>query len=502
MTEYERPALLTRREILASSVAIAGAMPFLTKTRAAAAPEPRTAKLRLIADTRTLDVNGKPARVFGLVGPNGKSGITLSPGERFDVDLVNQAGTSTIVHWHGQLPPWKQDGFPWAQAPSIPSGDTRSYDYAPISGTYWMHSHQGMQEQSLMTAPLIVRSAEDMRDDRQEVVLMLHDFSFKTPDELLAGLTKSNGSQSAMPKSGMGNAMNMDLGSMGAMNSGTMGALNMGPGMAMDLNDIDYDAFLANDRTFSDPEVIRTEPGGRIRLRLINAASSTQFWVDLGALSGTVVAVDGHPVRPLRGGRFPLALAQRLDVLIDLPGNGVYPIFAQVEGKRARTGIVLAASGADVSRLAAEAEENAPPVDLSLERRLEAVTPLAPRASDVTHRVILAGAMAPYAWSLNGEYWPNVSPLVVAPGQRVAIEMLNHTMMAHPMHLHGHAFQVVAINGAPLAGAVRDTVLVPPMGIVTIAFDADNPGRWAFHCHNLYHMMTGMLTEVRYPAII
>ena len=188
--------------------------------------------------------------------------------------------------------------------------------------------------------------------------------------------------------------------------------------------------------------------------------------------------------------------------MIDLPGNGAYPIFAQVEGKRARTGIILAASGAHISRLAAEAAENAPSVDLSLEHRLEAVTSLAPRAPDVTHRVILAGGMSPYAWSLNGEYWPQVTPLMIATGQRVVIEMVNHSMMAHPMHLHGHAFQVMALNGTPRAGAVRDTVLVPPMGTVTIAFDANNPGRWAFHCHNLYHMMTGMITEVRYPAII
>src|SRR6202035_6045183 len=96
-----------------------------------------------------------------------------------------------------------------------------------------------------------------------------------------------------------------------------------------------------------------------------------------------------------------------------------YPIVAQVEGKRARTGIILAASGAPVSSLAAEAGENAPPVDLSLERRLEAVTPLTSRAPDVTHRVILAGLMAPYAWSLNGEYWPEVTPLMIAKGQRV-----------------------------------------------------------------------------------
>src|SRR5258708_36971473 len=116
--------------------------------------------------------------------------------------------------------------------------------------------------------------------------------------------------------------------------SGGMGDMKMGPGIGMDLNDIDYDAFLANDRALPDPEVIRTEQGGRVRLRLINAASSTQFWIDLGALTGTVVAVDGHPVRPVRGTRLPLAMAQRLDVLIDVPGNGAYPIFAQVAGKR------------------------------------------------------------------------------------------------------------------------------------------------------------------------
>src|SRR3981189_3817603 len=135
MTKNEARTLLTRRQILASGVATAAAMPFLTKAEAAAAPEPRAAGLRLTAGTRTLTVNGKPARGFGLTGPNGAPGITLSPGERFHVDLVNQAGTSTLVHWHGQLPPWRQDGFPWPQTPPIPEGETRSYHYAPIART-------------------------------------------------------------------------------------------------------------------------------------------------------------------------------------------------------------------------------------------------------------------------------------------------------------------------------------------------------------------------------
>src|SRR5260370_10648167 len=115
---------------------MAGTIHFLRTRRAAAAPEPRSPKLRLTAGTRALAVNGKPARVFGLTGPNGKLGVTLSPGERFHLDLVNRAGTSTIIHWHGQLPPWRQDGFPWPQTPPIPSGNTQSYDYSPIPAPF------------------------------------------------------------------------------------------------------------------------------------------------------------------------------------------------------------------------------------------------------------------------------------------------------------------------------------------------------------------------------
>ncbi|HWL75196.1 MAG TPA: multicopper oxidase domain-containing protein, partial [Burkholderiaceae bacterium] len=136
-----------------------------------------------------LEVNGRPAKVFGLTGPDERPGIRLAAGERFRVDLANESGARTLVHWHGQLPPWTQDGFPWPQTPPIANGAVQAYDYAPIPGTYWMHSHHDMQEQSLMTAPLIVHSTAELREDRQEVVLMLHDFTFRTPEEVLAGLT-------------------------------------------------------------------------------------------------------------------------------------------------------------------------------------------------------------------------------------------------------------------------------------------------------------------------
>jgi len=479
---------------------------------------------RLTAGSRMLDVNGRAAKVFRLTNALGSSGITLAPGERFRVNLTNQTHTNTIIHWHGQLPPWTQDGFPWPQTPPLAPATAKAYDYAAIPGTYWMHSHEGMQEQSLMTAPLIVHDATELREDRQEIVLMLHDFSFRAPDELLAHLTgqapqavhvmarrvENVATPAAMADGGMAHGMggtsmsNSSAGSMSAMSMKgmAMGGMSGMGAMKMDVNDIDYDAFLANDRTLRDPEVVGVTSRGRVRLRIINASSSSQFWIDLGALSGHVVAVDGHGVHPVLGRRFPLAIAQRMDILIDLPGAGAFPVLARLEGSRKRTGIVLATRGARIEYLDEAGLDMTPPIDNSLESRLSARMPLTARKPDLVHRVVLAGGMKPYSWSLNNEYWPHVSPLMVAKGQRVEIEMVNQSMMAHPMHLHGHAFQVIAVNGKPIAGAVRDTVLVTPMmGSVRIAFDADNPGRWAFHCHNLYHMMAGMMTELRYQNI-
>ncbi len=500
--------LYSRRDFLGAALA-AGVLPLLPGAVRAASP----AAKRLVAGTRVLEVNGRAARVFGLIGPDGRPGIRLAAGERFRVDLANETGTRTIVHWHGKLPPWTQDGFPWTQTPPIANGAVQAYDYAPMPGTYWMHSHYGLQEQTLMTAPLIVHELAELREDRQEVVLMLHDFTFRAPDEVLAGLTGTSAATARTMAAQMAEAGPDRAGRskapespMAGMNAGapTMvmpGMAMSGPGgMRMHLNDVHYDAFLANDRTLADPEIVRVERGGRIRLRIINGASSSQFWVDLGELAGRVVATDGHATQPVAGSSFPIAIAQRLDILIDLPSAGTFPILARLEGTGRQTGIILATAGARIPRMADSAGVAAA-VDNSLEARLAALEPLPPRPADIVRTISLDGGMKPYAWSMNGEYWPQVTPLMLAKGQRVEIDLVNRTMMAHPMHLHGHAFQVIAIDGRPIPGAVRDTVLVTPMGRVRFAFDADNPGRWAFHCHNLYHLVTGMMTEFRYQGL-
>lgn len=135
---------------------------------------------------------------------------------------------------------------------------------------------------------------------------------------------------------------------------------------------------------------------------------------------------------------------------------------------------------------------------MAFEASLSSVSGLTVKPADVRHSVMLTGSMAPYSWTLDDRTWSNRRKLEVSAGQRVELEFMNHSMMAHPMHLHGHHFQVVSINGRTLSGAMRDTIMVPSMGAVVVAFDADNPGRWLYHCHNLYHMMTGMMSELVY----
>jgi FtsP/CotA-like multicopper oxidase with cupredoxin domain len=294
--------------------------------------------------------------------------------------------------------------------------------------------------------------------------------------------------------------MSIDGGNMAGMSMGQAPAdQGMSGTMAMDINDVEYDAYLANDRTLADPDVVRVEPGGRVRLRIINAAAATNFHIELGPLKGHLIAVDGDPIAPIEGSRFELAMAQRANIRLRLPaGNGAYPILALREGGHQRTGIVLATKGASIAKIENGAAQAAPILRLDLERRLRAVNPLSARPPSRVVPVALTGNMASYQWSMNGQVYGQNQPLMVEQGERVEISLVNKTMMSHPMHLHGHHFQVVEIDGERFPGAMRDTVLVPPMASLRIAFDADNPGRWAFHCHNLYHMQAGMMTEVRY----
>lgn len=480
---------MNRRHFLCGT-ACAAALGFAIRPFAAA----RAAAPRILTiDNRVIEVNGKSAKVFGLTS-SGKPGLTFDAGGAFDVTLDNKLAEETMIHWHGLTPPNQYDGVPDLPMPLMKAGEQRRFNF-PVGpgGTHWMHAHT-LQEQALLAAPLIVRRPDEQSADEQEVCVLLHDFSFTPAAELLAKLKGGSSGQGGMMMQGMNHGM-MSHGSseMNGMMQGNGGGM-AGMMGGMDLNDIAYDAFLANDRTLDDPETVKVEKGGKVRLRIINGATSTAFTIDLGSLGGELVAVDGQSVRPLTGQQFPLSMGQRADIRVAVPKEGgAFPILALREGAPERTGIILATAGATVTKIAGSGDAAGPVLTLDLEQQLKAAQPLDARAADRSFMVHLFGNMADYSWGMASE------PLRVRKGDRVEIELMNMSMMAHPMHLHGHHFQVTGIGSRQFSGAVRDTVLVPPMQSVRIAFDADNPGKdWAFHCHHLYHMASGMMTTVGY----
>ena len=262
-----------------------------------------------------------------------------------------------------------------------------------------------------------------------------------------------------------------------------------------------YDALLANRRTLDDPEIVSVNAGESILLRLIAASSSQNFYVDTGGLEAELLAVDGKAVQPIRGNFFQLAVAQRLDLKVIIPKEGgAYPILAQGEGTKLLCGIVLATKGASVPKLSLTTSTSTVSLDNTQEKRLRAINPLPNRAIDRTLPAALGGNMATYVWTINDAAYPNRKSLDIKSGERVGIAFTISTNMGHPMHLHGHDFQVVEIDGEKISGALRDTLFVPPRSRMTVAFDADNAGIWPMHCHLLYHADTGMFTVVKYDG--
>ena len=462
---------LTRRTLLAATTALAAA------PRLATAADRRTLRL----GTRTIEVNGKPATRYGVSQASGAFGLTLDEGDVFDVRLENGLDVLSGLHWHGLNPPWRQDGVPYISAPPIAPGKFADYDFpARPPGTRWMHAHFGLQEQDLLAAPLIVREKNAIRSGLQEVVVFLEDFTWTKPSLIFEDLRKPK------PMAPMANS-----------GQGSGSATKMGMDIP-DLNDVAYDAYLTNDRTLADPQVVEVGKGAEVRLRIINAGASTNFMIDLGNIEGTVLTVDGNPVLPLQVRQFPLAIAQRVDIRVRMPADGTaLPILARCEGRTLQTGIVLRPRGAAVAKIPEMAATAAPAIGLMDEMKLRAEQPLASRPIDRSVPVDLTGNMSAYIWGM-AVHGLEAMPVTVDKGERVELVMRNTTMMSHPMHLHGHSFQVTEVNGQVFPGAMRDVVLVPPRTTVKVVFDADNPGLWAYHCHNLYHMAAGMFATVAY----
>lgn len=476
---------------------------------------------------------------------NNIGGLWLPAGADFDVVYQNELlpPQPSIIHAHGLTPPQGLDGVPYVSALPLPAGQSIRVNYGVqdmAPGTYWLHSHYGFQRSSGLAAPLILLGNEgyvyeDELDEAQDEAILLQDFCGQPSD--------AANSSACFPANYIFAQLEEEY------NNSTHDTPTC-PGIepATDA-DVSWRFITINRKAISDPVVIDIGTSRYLRLRFINAASTTIMLVQL-PFPATLVAVDGQFVYPveldgddddhdhdhdgyqgynnhidddddddndLPPYSFWIAIAQRVDVLIDLdqtPGKGTFPIYAYSQGVEDSIvgAILLRFPNSSTSGYEPPIPGFAPGLmGFGMEEQLHAWWPISktipPPVVNQSFTLYLTGdngfnSINGYGWQLPPHapvYTPNPHPLNVHYGDRVLITFANRNNDPHPFHLHRHSFQVVALDGSPVKGAVRDTLLIPGgCHNATVLLIADNPGTSLIHCHNEFHLVAGMATTLDY----
>ena len=439
--------------------------------------------IELTAAPTTVDLAGLTAVTWAYNGAVPGPEIRVGAGDVLRATFTNMLDEPTTIHWHGIALRNDMDGVPGVTQPDVEPGRDFTYEFtAPDPGTFWFHPHSGLQLDRGLYAPLIVEDPDEPGRYDREWTVVLDDWADgigQPAEATLADLRAGRGAHAAHTGGG-----------------GPRSELLSGPG-----GDVAYPLFLLNGKTPKDPVVFDAKPGERIRIRILNAASDTAFRVALGDHILTVTHTDGFPVDPVEGDAVLVAMSERYDVLVTVAGPGVFPLVARAEGKGNQAlGVIRAAADAALPPGDVRPDELAGRVLSAGDLVAAAGAALPAGRPDRTHRVVLGGGTDGYQWTINGKTHDPESHraddrLEVRQGERVRIVFDNRTTMFHPMHLHGHTFQIDR-RGAP--GPRKDSLIVRPEERIVFDFVADNPGQWMLHCHNLYHQVGGMATMVSY----
>ncbi|MDP3802007.1 copper resistance system multicopper oxidase [Brevundimonas sp.] len=553
-------------------------------------------------------VNGRTAMATTINGVLPAPVLRLREGQNVRLAVTNQLDEDTSIHWHGILLPFQMDGVPGVSFPGIRSRETFVYEF-PVrqSGTFWYHSHSGLQEALGHYGPLVIdpAGADPVGYDREHV-LVLSDWSFMHPHEIFEKLKKSPGYFNRQRTTLAGLLDGSDR--MSLEERRMWGEMRMDPRDILDVNGSTY-TYLINGHGPQENWTGLFRPGERVRLRIINASAMSIFNVRIPGLPMTVVQADGENVRPIEIDEFQIAAAETYDVIVRPTEDRAYTIVSEAIDRSgmgratlaprlgmtaevpplrevpnltmkdmgmgdmggmsgmdhgamgaqsggamagmdhgAMTGAPGAAmAGMDHGAMAPQAPagtmsgmdhgsmsgmnmrdpENAPP-DMAVGVGVDAIA-MAPAnrmgerpigLQDVPHRVLvytdlvslapnkdqrppsrtmeihLTGNMERFMWGFDGRKFSElVEPIRFERDERVRVTLVNDSMMAHPIHLHGHFFELV--TGGPAGHQpLKHTVNVPPGGKVSFDLTADNPGDWAFHCHLLLHMHAGMFNVV------
>jgi len=512
--------------------------------------------IALTIDHVPIRVNGKASHAIGVNGSVPGPLIRLREGQRARIAVTNKLHEDSSIHWHGLLLPFQMDGVPGISFPGIRPGETFVYEFPVIqSGTYWYHSHSDLQEQMGHYGPLVIDPADGNASghDREHVVL-LSDHSPLHPHDIMRRLKLDPGGFNRQKQTIGGLLAGRDQTLKDRLH---WGAMRMDPTDIADVTGVAY-TYLVNGHGPDDNWTALFTPGERVRLRVINASAMTNFNVRIPGLPLDIVGADGLDVTPVTVDEFQVAVAETYDLIIR-PGDAAYTIVGESIDRSGMARAILSPrpgmappvpplrsrpiatmkdmgmnhgdGGHDGHAMDMSMRDGANAPGVKLGPGVQTISPMPvdrtgepPQGlEDVGHRVLvyrdlkaairnpdtrppsrsmeihLTGNMERYMWSLDGETLSDIiAPIPFTLNERVRVTLVNDTMMNHPIHLHGHFFELVTGHGdhAPR----KHTVNVAPGGKVTFDLTADAEGDWAFHCHMLYHMHAGMFEVVTVRA--
>jgi len=509
-------------------------------------------------------VGGKASHAFTINGTVPGPIIRLKEGQKVRIAVTNTLDEDTSIHWHGLLLPFQMDGVPGISFPGIKPGETFSYEFeVRQAGTYWYHSHSNMQETMGQYGAIVIDPAKaDPVAYEREHVIVLSDWSAMHAMEQMRKLKAMGGYFNMSKQTLAGKLKGRD---QSAAERRMWARMRMDPTDIADVTGSTY-TYLVNGHDSMGNWTGLFSPGERVRLRIINAASMTNFNVRIPGLPMIVVAADGQNVQPVETDEFQIAIAETYDVIVqpledrafgfiaesidrsglcratlaprmgmeaDIPSLRNRPLLTMTDmgmgdmnmsgGDMA--GMDHAAMGHDMGSMKMLDPSVAPQVKMGpgvamlspipVDRTGERPTGL----EDVTHRVLtyrqlrsldrnpdsrrpsreldlhLTANMERYMWSFDGvKLSEGADPIPFRHNERVRLNLINDTMMPHPIHLHGHFFELV--TGEAGHRPLKHTVNVLPGGKVSLDLTADALGDWAFHCHMMLHMMAGMFRVV------
>lgn len=418
--------------------------------------------------------------------------IRVKQGDNVKINLKNELPEPVSIHWHGVPVPNNMDGIPGVTQNAVQPGETFTYEFkATVPGTYWYHSHQDSVNQldRGLYGAFIVEGTNDEKVDR-DYTLMLDEW-VSSGQEM--DMSDANGNMS-------GDMSGMDHGQMNMDANATASETPMEHDMSM------YDLYSVNGKSGSLVIPLTVKEGDKVRLRLINAGY-LPHQIHLHGHEFKVTATDGQPINDpdlLKDNVVNIGPGERYDIefTADNPGKWLLEDHG-ADGAVAGMRTVIAYEGTNSEADKSNATEKLAVFDLMRYGEAEKSTFTLDQKYDVEYAMELNTEMKNnnMIYTINGKTFPNTDMLNVKTGNSVKVRLTNKsTDSDHPMHLHGHFFQVLSKNGEPLEGApiIKDTINIKPGEEYVVAFKADNPGNWMFHCHELHHASTGMVTELLY----